>query len=237
VRRDQVVGAALAAVVAGALMASVVQAPVPAPRWAPATGAVPADTGDAVMAQAADTVRVHILATGTAAPPHAPPPPVRTQLPSVPIRSAPAQSPVPAASPSGAPTAALAVFQTLNAERVSQGLAPLRWSTRLAASAHLHDLAMAAADQLSHQLPGEPALGTRISAQGVAWSWCAENIGWSSAMSSAGALGMEAVMFAEKPPDDDHRLNILTTSGTIVGIDVLMDSAHHVLWLTEDFAN
>ena len=42
-------------------------------------------------------------------------------------------------------------------------------------------------------------------------------------------------MMAEKPPDDGHRQNILSTSFNMVGIDVLVD-AHQNVWLTEDFA-
>jgi hypothetical protein len=40
----------------------------------------------------------------------------------------------------------------------------------------------------------------------------------------------------EKPPDDGHRLNILTTSRNIVGVVILIDQQHGILWLTEDFA-
>jgi uncharacterized protein YkwD len=96
---------------------------------------------------------------------------------------------------------------------------------------------LAAANQLSHQLPGEAPLGARISAQGVSWSWAGENIALTSNMSTAGALGLEQGMVSETPPNDEHRVNILTTTGTIVGVDVLFDSIHHLLWLTEDFAN
>jgi len=42
-------------------------------------------------------------------------------------------------------------------------------------------------------------------------------------------------MMAEKPPDDGHRRNILSTSYALIGVDVLID-AHHGIWLTEDFA-
>ena len=58
----------------------------------------------------------------------------------------------------------------------------------LQSSAHGHDLAMAAANQLSHQLPGEPDLGTRETNAGVSWTAAGENIGWTSDMTQAGAL-------------------------------------------------
>jgi uncharacterized protein YkwD len=41
-------------------------------------------------------------------------------------------------------------------------------------------------------------------------------------------------MFAEQPPDDGHRLNILS-SNTNLGVDVYVDAKGQV-WLTEDFA-
>jgi uncharacterized protein YkwD len=106
----------------------------------------------------------------------------------------------------------------------------------LQASAHSHDLTMAAANQLSHQLPGESDLGTRETNAGVSWTAAGENIGWTSDTTQAGALSIEASMLAETPPNDGHRRNILSSTYTVVGVDVYLDSAHGRLWLTEDFA-
>jgi len=129
------------------------------------------------------------------------------------------------------------VVTAINASRFAAGLPALLWSAGLGRSAHLHNLAMAAADQMSHQLPGEAPLGTRISAQGVHWSWAGENIALASSLSTSAAVGLEQSMANETPPNDEHRVNILTTAGTMVGVDVVFDSIHHLLWLTEDFAN
>jgi uncharacterized protein YkwD len=131
---------------------------------------------------------------------------------------------------------AQAVFQAINASRAAAGHSSLQWGAALAAGARKHDLKMSAADQLSHQLAGEPALGTRITQDGVHWSWCGENIGDTSSTSVSGALGLHSLMMAEQPPNDGHRQNILSTNYTMVGVDILIDS-HHRLWLTEDFAN
>lgn len=133
----------------------------------------------------------------------------------------------------GSPSAAGAVFAAINQSRAAAGLPALRWSGGLSRSAHLHDLAMAAADQLSHQLPGEASLGTRVSQQGVGCSWVAENVGESPSLSTAGALALERLMMG----DAGHRANILATSATLVGVDVVFDTVHHMLWMTEDFAN
>jgi uncharacterized protein YkwD len=131
---------------------------------------------------------------------------------------------------------AQAVFQAINQSRADNGLPPLTWSTALANSARQHDLTMQAANTLSHQLPGEAAFGDRERQQGVNWTWAAENIGETSDQTVNGALGLHQAMMSERPPDDGHRQNILTTSGNIIGIAILMDQQHGLLWLTEDFA-
>jgi uncharacterized protein YkwD len=129
-----------------------------------------------------------------------------------------------------------AVFQAINQSRARSGLPPLTWSTALANSAGQHNLTMQAANTLSHQLLGEAALGDRERQQGVNWTWAAENIGETSDQTVNGALGLHRAMMSEQPPDDGHRQNILTTSGTIAGVAILIDQQHGVLWLTEDFA-
>lgn len=131
---------------------------------------------------------------------------------------------------------AQAVFNAINQSRASSGLSALKWDDALVRSAHQHNLAMTAANQLSHQVPGEAELGTREKQQGVSWVWAAENIGETTDMSQQGALSLHQAMMAEKPPDDGHRQNILTTTGTEVGVDIVLDTQHHLLWLTEDFA-
>ena len=131
---------------------------------------------------------------------------------------------------------AQAVFQAINQSRADNGLSPLTWSTALANSARQHDLTMQAANTLSHQLPAEAAFSDRERQQGVNWTWAAENIGETSDQTVNGALGLHQAMMSEQPPNDGHRQNILTSSGNIVGIAILIDQQHGQLWLTEDFA-
>ncbi len=139
-------------------------------------------------------------------------------------------------SPSQMQQLALYVFGLINHDRTAMGLPAYSWSAALAGGAHLHNLRMMAYGQLSHQCPGEPGLGTRITNDGIAWSAAGENIGWSDYPNpQQGVLLNHQSMMAEKPPDDGHRQNILSTSFRLVGIDVLVDS-HHNVWLTEDFA-
>ncbi len=131
---------------------------------------------------------------------------------------------------------AQAVFRAVNQSRAENHLSPLKWNVALARSARQHNLAMQAANTLSHQLPGEADLGKRESQQGIHWVWAAENIGETTEMSVNGALALHQAMMNEQPPDDGHRQNILTNVGTMIGIDILLDQQHGILWLTEDFA-
>lgn len=131
---------------------------------------------------------------------------------------------------------AQAVFDAINAARSAAGLRALRWNSGLQSSAHQHNQAMAGANTLSHQTSGEADLGTRESNAGVFWWWAGENIAMSSDLSQAAALGLENMMVNEKPPNDGHRQNILARNADSVGVDVQFDTAHHRLWLTEDFA-
>jgi len=133
------------------------------------------------------------------------------------------------------PPIAAAVLGELNAERAAHGLPALRPSSALEASALRHARAMARADAMSHRLPGEAPFTARIRAAGYPWRWAGENIAWNSALGTAGAVQLERIMYRERPPADEHRVNILDPHYRDVGVAVLLDPAHHRLWLTTDF--
>ena len=131
---------------------------------------------------------------------------------------------------------ALYVFGLINHDRAAMGLLAYSWSNALAGGAHLHNLRMMAYGQLSHQCPGEAGLGTRLTNDGIVWGAAGENIGWSNYPNpQQGVFMNHQSMMAEKPPDDGHRQNILSTSFNLAAIDVLVD-VHQNVWLTEDFA-
>jgi len=132
---------------------------------------------------------------------------------------------------------ASAVLTALNAERHAHHLSPLHANADLEKSARRHDVAMMKANTLSHQLPGEPPFTTRIRRAGYKWHWAGENIAWNALMTTRGAVLLERLMYREKPPNDEHRLNILSTHYRDIGVDVYLDSTHHKLWLTEDFGH
>jgi uncharacterized protein YkwD len=101
---------------------------------------------------------------------------------------------------------------------------------------------MAGGCGLSHQCPGESALGDRETAAGVRWTAAGENIGEGGPVADTqAAIAQMAVrltqsMLDEKPPDDGHRKNILSATFTHIGIAVFRDSSGTV-WLTQDFSN
>ncbi len=151
---------------------------------------------------------------------------------------------VPSASPSAAAggTAAAQVLALINQARSAAGLPALTITSGLETSSSQHNLLMADGCGLSHQCPGEPPLGDRETAAGVDWTSAGENIGEGGPVADTDAaiaqmaVGLTQSMLNEQPPDDGHRLNILSSSFTHIGIAVYRDSSGTV-WLTQDFSN
>jgi uncharacterized protein YkwD len=132
---------------------------------------------------------------------------------------------------------AWAVKRLINYEREAHGLAPVKMSSQLMLSARRHNVTMAKYDSMSHQLPGEPYFGRRMILAGYYWNYAGENIAWNSEMTKSGVLLLERLMYNEKAPYNDHRLNILSRHYRNVGVDVYLDKTHHKAWLTTDFGH
>jgi uncharacterized protein YkwD len=133
------------------------------------------------------------------------------------------------------------LFKQINQDRASNGLPALAWEPKLVNSAYKHDLVMAGGCGLKHQCSNEPDLGMRISNQGVQWQSVGENIGEGEPVLSDDAawnmvLMIHHGMMAEKPPEDGHRRNLLSSDFHRIGISMYIDT-NNTLWLTEDFAN
>ena len=79
--------------------------------------------------------------------------------------------------PPASPTAAGQVLALINQARAQAGLPAYTISSGLDTSAGRHNAVMAGGCGLSHQCPGEPDLGARETAAGVAWTAAGENIG------------------------------------------------------------
>jgi len=148
----------------------------------------------------------------------------------------------PAAPAPGQSAAVQQVLALINQARAQAGLPAYTISSGLDTSAGRHTAVMAGGCGLSHQCPGEPDLGARETAAGVHWTAAGENIGeggpvaGTSAAIAQMAVGLTQSMLAEKPPDDGHRMNILSSAFTHTGISVFRDSSGTV-WMTQDFSN
>jgi uncharacterized protein YkwD len=192
-------------------------------------------------------------ATGTGTSPaasHSGSPSPRQTAPATGAASAQASAPASAASSpasggtSGAQGSAAAgqVLALINQARAAAGLPALSVTAGLDASSSAHNQLMAGGCGLSHQCPGEPALGSRETAAGVGWTAAGENIGEGGPVATTAAAitqmadALTQDMLNEKPPDDGHRLNILSSTFTHIGIAVYR-SADGTVWMTQDFAN
>jgi uncharacterized protein YkwD len=173
-----------------------------------------------------------------------------------PAATSPSPAPHPAATATGTPAATASatgssaidsaaaeqVLALINQARSAAALPALTITSGLETSSSAHNLLMADGCGLSHQCPGEPPLGNRETAAGVDWTAAGENIGEggpvadTSAAIASMAVGLTQSMLDEKPPDDGHRMNILSSTFTHIGIAVYRDSSGTV-WLTQDFSN
>ena len=190
-------------------------------------------------------------ATQPAARPRASASPSSSQAASKPATSAsapvsPGASPSTSANPPATPAtpgaSAGQVLALINTARSAAGLPALTITSGLETTASAHNLLMASGCGLSHQCPGEPAIGARETAAGIHWTAAGENIGEGGPVAdTTAAITQMAVtltqdMLNEQPPNDGHRINILSTSFTHIGIAVYRDSSGTV-WLTQDFSN
>ncbi|WP_043263057.1 sigma-70 family RNA polymerase sigma factor [Streptomyces sp. CT34] len=177
----------------------------------------------------------------TTHPSRTPTPTPRTAAPS-PSHPAPTRTGTPSARPSAPSSDAVAqVLAVMNTARAAHGLPPYTLTTGLTRSATRHNTVMGNGCGMSHQCPGEAALGDRETAAGVHWGAAGENIGQATAGADAQQIATAAVnltraMLAEKPPNDGHRQNILSGTFTHVGIAVHRNPDGNV-WLTHDFSD
>lgn len=197
----------------------------------PSALAIPTLSASPTLSKAPTSSRPTVAPTTAAAPTTTAP---RTSSPPVVATTSTSAS-------SNSQTAAQQVLDVINQARAQNGLKPYTMSTDLINSASAHNTRMENGCGLSHQCSGEAALGDRETAAGVQWTSAGENIGEGGPVSdtqssiASMAVGLTNSMLAEQPPNDGHRLNILSSSFTEVGIAVTRDSSGTV-WMTQDFA-
>src|SRR5581483_799948 len=116
------------------------------------------------------------------------------------------------------------LLELTNAERRHNGLAPLHMDATLSAAARAHASAMASQRDLSHQLPGEAALGQRIASPALHLTTAGENVALDVDIDQA----HDGLMHS--PP---HRENILKPDYNVVGFGVARVGDR--IYVTEDF--
>jgi len=100
------------------------------------------------------------------------------------------------------------LFQAINRDRAANGLPPLKWDEALANAARQHAEAMAAQKAISHTLPGELSLPSRVTRAGARFSWLSENI----------AAGPNAENISEQwMQSPNHRANLLDADMDTIG--------------------
>jgi uncharacterized protein YkwD len=237
---------AVPALIAGGLYLAAGPGPAPPPS-APGTASAVSTADPCGPAAAASCIAspIHVAIARVPASVRARRPTPRPA--SSPSSSSPSSSSAPAASATALPpgqqgTPAEQVLALINQARSAAGLPPLTVTAGLVASSSAHNMTMADGCGLSHQCPGEPPIGARETAAGVSWTAAGENIGEggpvpdTTAAIAQMAVGLTQDMLNETPPDDGHRLNILSTAYTHIGVAVHRDSSGTV-WLTQDFSN
>ncbi|AFZ33380.1 SCP-like extracellular (plasmid) [Gloeocapsa sp. PCC 7428] len=101
------------------------------------------------------------------------------------------------------------VLELSNAERSRVGAPPLSLHPQLMAAAQQHTDLMAQRNEMTHQFPGQPELGDRISQAGYRWSRVAENLTRRSSPEEAVSSWMDS------PP---HRENLLNPELQHLGV-------------------
>jgi uncharacterized protein YkwD len=127
---------------------------------------------------------------------------------------------------------AVHIYAQINSQRAAAHVAGLSWSNQLVVATQVHNAWMYRSNLLSHQCPGEPSLGARISATGYRWRTVGEEIGVTTDWSYTGLLNLEKMLYN----DAAHRAILLNTAYRNMAVHVLMDAGRHKAWLTIDFA-
>ena len=130
-------------------------------------------------------------------------------------------------SPNYDPEAEGQLLELANQARSDSGLPPLDPDEGLSLAARAHAADMAAQQQLSHQLPGEPSLSQRVAS---ASSLHLDHIGENVAYAATAEQAQETLM--NSPP---HRENLLNPAYNVAGFGVVRSG--NVLFVAQDFGH
>lgn len=122
-----------------------------------------------------------------------------------------------------------AVFQSINAERASKGIAPLTQSSDLTNTAAIR------AKEISTKFDHERPDGTMCFTAFPAGSVEEENIAEEPAASATGVASSIMDAFRAENFTPSHYTNVRSTEVTTVGIGVVYDAGSNVYYVAEDF--
>jgi uncharacterized protein YkwD len=109
------------------------------------------------------------------------------------------------------------IFQAINQVRQENKLPPLKWQAKIAEAARSHSRRMTTKRFFSHEDPELRGPGNRLSAVGIAWRLCGENIFEEYGETDPARAAVRGWM-----QSSGHRRNILTRGFTDTGIGVAM---------------
>lgn len=133
----------------------------------------------------------------------------------------PNTNPWPTQPPSANETAAKLLILH-NDYRAERRVSILLLNGKLCTAAQVHADAMAKADRMSHQLPGEPVVSDRIATAGYLYRSCGENI--------AAGQTTPASVFRDWIGSPPHRNNILNPAYWNVGFGVAVSAKGWIYW-------
>ena len=107
------------------------------------------------------------------------------------------------------------VFQAINQVRRQHRLAPLKWNAKIAEQARSHSARMAANRFFSHEDPKFGGPADRLSAAGIDWRMCGENI-----FEEYGQADPARSAVRDWMQSSGHRKNILTSGFTHTGVGI-----------------
>lgn len=158
-----------------------------------------------------------------------------TSAPAATTASAPARTPAASTASTASTTPSVAtrdriaairdeVLNRTNGERRAAGLPSLTRSVNLMSAAQLQAEQMAAASEMSHDLPGAayPTLRDRVASVSYAWRAIAENV--------AEGQGGAAAVVASWMSSSGHRANILGASYTEIGAGLAYSRSGRPFW-------
>jgi uncharacterized protein YkwD len=118
------------------------------------------------------------------------------------------------------------LFARINTRRDARGCREFRLNAALQLAARRHTALMVDAHELSHQLPGEAGLATRVARAGYTnWRILAENLAWGQSSPRA--------VFRAWVASAGHRANLDNCRLRDLGIGVIVRNGRP--WVTADF--